>query len=56
MYVLNGVTLNSPALSSGFGYPPHEGDVITLVQKIAAGSVTGTFSGFPDGALRSIGQ
>jgi len=56
LYVLNGVTLNTPALSSGFQYPPHEGDIITLVQKIAAGPVTGAFSGFPEGALRNIGQ
>jgi len=56
LYVLNGVTLSTPALSSGFLYPPHEGDVITVVQKIAAGAITGAFSGFPEGALRMIGQ
>ena len=56
LYVLNGVTLSSPALSSGFGYPPREGDAVTLVQKIAAGAVTGAFSGFTEGALRNIGQ
>ena len=33
LYVLNGVTLSTPALSSGFQYPPHEGDVITLIEK-----------------------
>ena len=56
LYVLNGVTLSTPALSSGFGYPPHEGDVITVIQKIAAGAITGNFSSFPEGALRTIGQ
>jgi autotransporter-associated beta strand protein len=56
MYVLNGVTLSTPALSSGFQYPPHEGDVVTLIEKIGAGAISGAFSGFPEGALRTIGQ
>jgi autotransporter-associated beta strand protein len=54
--VLNGVTLNTPALSSGFQYPPHEGDVITLIQNVGAGAISGAFSGFPEGAVRTIGQ
>jgi hypothetical protein len=56
LYVLNGVTLGTPALSSGFQYPPHEGDVVTLIEKIGAGGISGAFSGFPEGALRTIGQ
>jgi len=56
LYVLNGVTLSTPALSSGFGYPPHEGDIITLIEKIASGPISGNFSGFPEGALKTIGQ
>src|SRR6185295_3291082 len=42
-------------LSSGFQYPPRDGDVITLINKNAAGAVSGTFGGFPEGAFRSIG-
>jgi autotransporter-associated beta strand protein len=56
LYVLNGVTLNSSALSIGFQYPPREGDVVTLVQKIASGAVSGTFSSFAAGTVRNIGQ
>jgi autotransporter-associated beta strand protein len=55
LYVLNGVTLSTPALSSGFQYPPHEGDVVTLIDKIGAGATSGAFSGFPEGALRFMG-
>jgi hypothetical protein len=53
--VNNAVTLTSPSLSSGFNYPPHDGDVITLINKSAAGPVSGALSGFPEGALRFIG-
>jgi hypothetical protein len=49
------VTLSTPALSSGFLYPPREGDVITLVEKVGAGAITGAFSGFPQGAQRFNG-
>jgi len=44
LYVLNGVTLSTPALSSGFQYPPREGDVITLIEKIGSGAISGAFS------------
>ncbi len=54
LYVLNNVTLGNSAHSFGFSYPPHEGDVITLIQKIAPGAVAGAFSGFPESALRTI--
>jgi autotransporter-associated beta strand protein len=56
LFVNNAVTLTSPTLSSGFQYPPHEGDVITLISKDAAGAVSGAFSGFPEGAARMIGN
>lgn len=55
LFVNNAVTLTSPSLSSGFNYPPRDGDVITLIQKSAAGAVSGAFSGFPEGTLRLIG-
>lgn len=56
LYVINGVTLSNPALSSGFQYPPREGDVITLVEKTGTGAITGAFSGFPAGTVQTIGQ
>ena len=55
LFVNNAVTLTSPTLSSAFLYPPHDGDVITLINKSAAGAVSGAFGGFPEGALRFIG-
>jgi autotransporter-associated beta strand protein len=55
--LVNGpVTLNNTRLSSGFQYPPREGDVIFLIRKTTPGAVSGTFSGFPQGALRSLGD
>lgn len=54
--VNNNVTLNSSTLSSGFLYPPHEGDVLTLIRKSAVGAINGAFSGFPEGAVRMIGN
>lgn len=56
LYVLTGVTLSNSAHSFGFLYPPHEGDVITLIQNVSANAINGAFSGFPEGALRNIGQ
>lgn len=56
LYVLNGVTLGTPAFSAGFQYPPHEGDVITVIDKIGAGAISGVFSGFPEGAVRMMGD
>jgi len=56
LYVLNGVTLSNAAHSFGFLYPPHEGDVMTLIQNVSANAISGAFSGFPEGALRNIGQ
>jgi len=55
LFVNNTVMLTSPSLSSGFNYPPRDGDVITLINKSAAGAVSGALSGFPEGALRFIG-
>lgn len=55
LFVNNAVTLTSPSLSSGFQYAPRDGDVITLINKSAAGAVSGAFGGFPEGTLRFIG-
>ncbi len=55
LFVNNAATLTSASLSSGFQYAPRDGDVITLINKNAAGAVSGAFSGFPEGALRFIG-
>jgi len=56
LFVNNAVTLGSPTLSSGFNYPAREGDVITLINKNAAGAVSGAMSSFPEGAVRMIGD
>ena len=55
LLVDDAVTLTSPTLSSGFNYPPRDGDVITLINFFTAGAVNGAISGFPEGAPRSIG-
>lgn len=55
LFVNNAVTLTSPSLSSGFQYAPRDGDVIALVNKSAAGAISGALSGFPEGVLRFIG-
>jgi autotransporter-associated beta strand protein len=55
--LVNGpVTLGGTRLSSGFQYAPREGDVITLIRKTTAGAITGTFTGFPEGAQRLHGE
>ncbi len=56
LVVTGPVTLNNASLSSGFGYPPRDGDVITLIRKTTAGAVSGIFSSFAEGALRTIGD
>src|SRR5262249_15030105 len=54
--VLGSVALNNPQLSAGFGYPPREGDVITLIQKGTTGAVSGIFSGLPEGSVTTLGD
>lgn len=55
--LVNGpVTLGGTRLSSGFQYAPREGDVITLIRKTTTGPITGTFTGYPEGALRTLGD
>ncbi len=50
-----GVSLGNASLASGINYAPREGDVITLLRKDSAGPIIGTFSGLPEGAVRTIG-
>jgi hypothetical protein len=50
------VTLNNARLSSGFAYPPREGDVVMLLKKNSAGPINGTFGGFPEGITRKVGD
>jgi autotransporter-associated beta strand protein len=55
--IVNGpVTLDGTRLSSGFQYAPREGDVITLIRKTTPGQVSGIFNGYPEGALRTLGE
>jgi autotransporter-associated beta strand protein len=54
--VANAVTLGNVNLSAGFLYPPHEGDVVTLITRTAAGAVSGMIGGFPEGSVQMIGQ
>jgi autotransporter-associated beta strand protein len=55
--LVNGpVTLGGTRLSSGFQYAPREGDVITLIRKTTAGTITGTFTGYPEGTQRLHGE
>ncbi len=48
--------LGTTRLSTGFLYPPHEGDVITLLRKTSAGAINGTFSGWPEGTVKKVGD
>jgi autotransporter-associated beta strand protein len=50
------VNLNNKRLSASFFYPPHEGDVLTVIRKDSAGAITGTFSGWPEGTTAQIGD
>lgn len=50
------VNLNTARLSLQFGYPPREGDVLTLIRKDSAGAINGVFSGLPEGATRKRGD
>jgi autotransporter-associated beta strand protein len=50
------VTLNNARLSSGFSYPPREGDVVMLLKKNSPGPISGNFSGFLEGTTRQIGD
>ena len=50
------VTLNNARLSSGFNYPPREGDVVMLLKKNSAGPISGIFSGYSEGITRKIGD
>ena len=50
------VSLNGTRLSSGFQYAPREGDVLTLINKTAAGPVSGAFGGYPAGTQRFLGE
>ncbi len=55
LFINDTATLTNLRLSSGFNYPPHEGDVITLVRVNSAVPVSGGITGFPEGAARFIG-
>ena len=46
--------LASANLAVNFNYPPREGDVIKLINKTAAGAISGTFSGWPTG-MKQLG-
>jgi autotransporter-associated beta strand protein len=50
------VNLDGTRLSSGFQYAPREGDVLTLINKTAAGPVSGVFGGYPAGTQRFLGE
>jgi autotransporter-associated beta strand protein len=50
------VTLGGTRLSSGFQHAPREGDVITLIRKSVPGAITGTFNGYPEGVMRTLGD
>ncbi len=56
LYVNGPVTLGNVDLSAGFLYPPHEGDVVTLIDKVAVGAVSGMIGGFPEGSVQMIGN
>lgn len=56
LYVNGPVTLGNPSLSAGFLYPPHEGDVVTLIEKVPSGAISGIISGFPEGSVQNIGN
>ncbi len=55
--IVNGpVTLSSAELvSARFLYAPREGDVVTLIHKLSAGPVSGSFNGYPQAAPRTLG-
>jgi len=50
------VTLNNGRLSAGFLGAPREGETVMLIRKTSAGPVTGTFSGWPQGAVQKLGE
>ncbi|HXJ44824.1 MAG TPA: LamG-like jellyroll fold domain-containing protein, partial [Bryobacteraceae bacterium] len=56
LYVNGAVSLGNLNLSAGFLYPPHEGDVVTLIANGVAGAVNGIISGFPEGSVQNIGN
>ena len=49
-------TLGGATLSAEFRYPPHEGDVITLLRKNSINLFNGTFAGWPEGVTRKLGD
>jgi autotransporter-associated beta strand protein len=54
--VAGSVALNSSRLSAGFLGAPREGEVVMLIRKTSAGPVTGTFSGWSQGAVQKLGE
>lgn len=54
--VAGSVALNSSRLSAGFLGAPREGETVMLIRKTSAGPVTGTFAGWPQGAVQKLGE
>jgi hypothetical protein len=50
------VNLGGARLSVDFNYPPHDGDVITLLRNDSPIPTTGIFSGWPEGVTRKAGD
>ncbi len=48
------VSLNSARLNAGFQYAPSEGDVLLLIRKVSAGTVTGAFNGWAQGTVQTL--
>ena len=51
----NGVTLGGATLAVAVGYSPTVGDAFTIVDKVSAGAVAGTFAGLAEGGTFSSG-
>jgi autotransporter-associated beta strand protein len=50
------VTLGNARLSSGFKYPPREGDQVMVLRKDSTGAINGVFEGWPEGIIRKLGD
>lgn len=48
--------ITNAALSTGFSYPPREGDVVVQLNKTSLGPISGTFSGFQQGVPKNLGD
>jgi len=50
------VTLDNARLSAAFKYPPRDGDVVTLLRNNSPTPINGSFSGWPEGITRKLGD